>query len=98
MSIEIHNVSKRFGSFVALDDVSLEIPDGSLTAVLGPSGSGKSTLLRIVAGLERPDSGEVRLAGEEATGLAPQRRHVGCVFQHYAALAHMIGRDNAAFA
>jgi sulfate transport system ATP-binding protein len=98
MSIEIRNVTKRFGSFLALDDVSLEIPDGSLTAVLGPSGSGKSTLLRIVAGLERPDLGEVRLAGEDATGLAPQRRNVGFVFQHYAAFKHMTVRDNVAFA
>jgi sulfate transport system ATP-binding protein len=98
MSIEIRNVTKRFGSFLALDDVSLEIPEGSLTAVLGPSGSGKSTLLRIAAGLERPDSGEVRLAGEDATGLAPQRRNVGFVFQHYAAFKHMTVRDNVAFA
>jgi sulfate/thiosulfate transport system ATP-binding protein len=98
MSIEIRNVSKRFGSFVALDDVSLEIPQGSLTAVLGPSGSGKSTLLRIVAGLERPDSGEVFLSGEDATGIAPQRRDVGFVFQHYAAFKHMTVRDNVAFA
>jgi sulfate transport system ATP-binding protein len=98
VSIEIRNVTKRFGSFLALDDVSLEIPDGSLTAVLGPSGSGKSTLLRIVAGLERPDSGEVLLAGEDATGLAPQRRDVGFVFQHYAAFKHLTVRDNVAFA
>ena len=98
MSIEIRNVTKRFGTFLALDDVTLEIPDGSLTAVLGPSGSGKSTLLRIVAGLERPDSGEVLLAGEDATGLAPQRRNVGFVFQHYAAFKHMTVRDNVAFA
>src|SRR5207249_5580327 len=69
MSIEIRNVTKRFGTFIALDDVSLEIPEGSLTAVLGPSGSGKSTLLRIVAGLERPNAGEVLLAGEDATRL-----------------------------
>ncbi len=68
MSIEVRNITKRFGDFVAVDDVSLEIPDGSLTAVLGPSGSGKSTLLRIIAGLERPDSGEVLLAGKDATG------------------------------
>jgi sulfate/thiosulfate transport system ATP-binding protein len=98
MSIEIRNVTKRFGSFLALDDISLEIPDGSLTAVLGPSGSGKSTLLRIVAGLERPDSGEVLLSGEDATRLAPQRRNVGFVFQHYAAFKHMTVRDNVAFA
>jgi sulfate transport system ATP-binding protein len=98
MSIEIRNVTKRFGTFTALDDISLEIPDGSLTAVLGPSGSGKSTLLRIVAGLERPDSGEVLLAGEDATRLTPQRRNVGFVFQHYAAFKHMTVRDNVAFA
>jgi sulfate/thiosulfate transport system ATP-binding protein len=98
MSIEVRNVTKRFGSFLALDDISLEIPDGSLTAILGPSGSGKSTLLRIVAGLERPDSGEVLLAGEDATRLAPQNRNVGFVFQHYAAFKHMTVRDNVAFA
>ena len=98
MSIEVRNVSKRFGTFTALDDVSLEIPDGSLTAVLGPSGSGKSTLLRIVAGLERPDSGEILLSGEDATRLAPQRRNVGFVFQHYAAFKHMTVRDNVGFA
>jgi sulfate transport system ATP-binding protein len=98
MSIEIRSVTKRFGTFTALDDISLEIPDGSLTAVLGPSGSGKSTLLRIVAGLERPDSGEVLLEGEDATRLTPQRRNVGFVFQHYAAFKHMTVRDNVAFA
>ncbi len=98
MSIEIRNVTKRFGEFLALDDVSLEVPDGSLTAVLGPSGSGKSTLLRVVAGLERPDSGEVLLAGKDATGLSPQRRDVGFVFQHYAAFKHMTVRDNVGFA
>ena len=98
MSIEIRNVTKRFGTFLAVDDVSLEIPQGSLTAVLGPSGSGKSTVLRIVAGLERPDSGEVLLSGEDATGVAPQRRDVGFVFQHYAAFKHMTVRDNVGFA
>ena len=98
MSIDVRNVTKRFGSFLALDDISLEIPDGSLTAVLGPSGSGKSTLLRIVAGLERPDSGDVLLAGEDATGLTPQRRNVGFVFPHYAAFKHMTVRDNVGFA
>jgi len=97
MSIEVHNVSKRFGSFQALDDVSLDVDSGSLTALLGPSGSGKSTLLRIIAGLEHPDTGEVRLAGEDATVLAPQKRGVGFVFQHYAAFKHMTVRDNVAF-
>src|SRR4051812_14071939 len=97
MSIEVRNVSKRFGTFQALDDVSLEVGSGSLTALLGPSGSGKSTLLRIVAGLERPDSGEIRLAGEDATAVSPQRRGVGFVFQHYAAFKHMTVRDNVAF-
>jgi sulfate transport system ATP-binding protein len=95
--IEIRNVSKRFGAFRALDDVSLDVDRGSLTAVLGPSGSGKSTLLRIVAGLEQPDSGEIRLAGEDATSIAPQKRGVGFVFQHYAAFKHMTVRDNVAF-
>jgi sulfate transport system ATP-binding protein len=97
MSIDARNVSKRFGSFQALDDVSLHVDGGSLTALLGPSGSGKSTLLRIVAGLERPDAGEVRLGGEDATALAPQHRGVGFVFQHYAAFKHMTVRDNVAF-
>ena len=97
MSIEVHNVSKRFGDFRALDDVSVDVQSGSLTALLGPSGSGKSTLLRIIAGLEWPDSGEIRLAGEDATVLAPQKRKVGFVFQHYAAFKHMTVRDNVAF-
>ena len=97
MSIEVRNVSKRFNGFQALDDVSLDVDSGSLTALLGPSGSGKSTLLRIIAGLEHPDSGEIRLAGEDATVLAPQKRGVGFVFQHYAAFKHMTVRDNVAF-
>jgi len=96
--IELRNVTKRFGDFVALDDVSLEIAAGSLTAVLGPSGSGKSTLLRVVAGLEHPDAGEVLLSGKDATRLAPQRRDVGFVFQHYAAFKHMTVRENVGFA
>jgi sulfate transport system ATP-binding protein len=96
MSIEVRNVSKRFGSFQALDGVSLDVTAGSLTALLGPSGSGKSTLLRIVAGLERPDAGEVLLDGAPAP-LAPQQRGVGFVFQHYAAFKHMTVRDNVAF-
>jgi sulfate/thiosulfate transport system ATP-binding protein len=97
MSIEIRHVSKQFGRFTALDDVSLEVPSGSLTALLGPSGSGKSTLLRIVAGLEWPDAGEVMISGRDATAVAPQKRGVGFVFQHYAAFKHMTVRDNVAF-
>jgi sulfate transport system ATP-binding protein len=97
MSIVIRNITKRFGDFVALDDVSLEVEGGSLTALLGPSGSGKSTLLRIIAGLEWPDQGEVELSGEDATALTPQKRNVGFVFQHYAAFKHMTVRDNIAF-
>jgi sulfate transport system ATP-binding protein len=97
VSIEVRNVSKRFGSFQALEDVSLDVESGALTALLGPSGSGKSTLLRIIAGLEFPDSGEIRLAGEDATPLTTQQRGVGFVFQHYAAFKHMSVRDNVAF-
>jgi sulfate transport system ATP-binding protein len=97
MGISIHNVSKRFGDFVALDDVSIEVPAGSLVALLGPSGSGKSTLLRIVAGLERPDAGSVRIAGEDVTGHPPQNRGIGFVFQHYAAFKHMTVWENVAF-
>jgi sulfate transport system ATP-binding protein len=97
VSIEVRNVSKRFGSFQALDDVSIDVDGGALTALLGPSGSGKSTLLRIIAGLEWPDSGEIRLAGEDATPLTTQQRGVGFVFQHYAAFKHMSVRENIAF-
>jgi sulfate transport system ATP-binding protein len=97
MSIEVRNVSKRFGEFQALDDVSIDVESGSLTALLGPSGSGKSTLLRVIAGLETPDAGEIRLAGRDATVLTPQKRGVGFVFQHYAAFKHMTVRQNVAF-
>jgi sulfate/thiosulfate transport system ATP-binding protein len=97
MSISIRNVSKRFGAFVALDDVSLDVPSGSLTALLGPSGSGKSTLLRIIAGLERPDAGAVHIADEDVTGHSPQDRGIGFVFQHYAAFKHMTVYQNVAF-
>jgi sulfate transport system ATP-binding protein len=95
--IQVTDVTKRFGDFAALDGVSLEIADGSLTALLGPSGSGKSTLLRVIAGLEQPDAGRVEIAGQDATGLPPQRRGIGFVFQHYAAFKHMTVRQNVAF-
>ncbi len=97
MSIEVSHVSKRFGTFVALDDVSVSIPTGELLALLGPSGGGKSTLLRVIAGLERADSGTVHIEGTDATTLSPQRRNVGFVFQHYAAFKHMSVRRNVAF-
>jgi sulfate transport system ATP-binding protein len=97
MAIAVQNVSKRFGDFVALDDVSIEVPDGSLTALLGPSGSGKSTLLRVIAGLEDPDSGIVCISGTNATTLPAQKRDVGFVFQHYAAFKHMTVHQNVAF-
>ena len=95
--ISVRNVSKRFGDFTALDDVSLDVESGGLTALLGPSGSGKSTLLRVIAGLEQPDGGEIVISGEDATSLSPQKRGVGFVFQHYAAFKHMTVRDNVAF-
>jgi sulfate/thiosulfate transport system ATP-binding protein len=97
MSILVSSATRRFGDFTALDDVSVEIPSGSLTALLGPSGSGKSTLLRVIAGLERPDAGSVEIDGRDATDLPPQRRGVGFVFQHYAAFKHMTVRENVAF-
>src|SRR5213592_1697098 len=97
MAIGVRQVTKRFGEFVALDDVSLAIPSGSLTVLLGPSGSGKSTLLRVIAGLEVPDAGEVTIFETDATPLPPQKRGVGFVFQHYAAFKRMTVRDNVGF-
>src|SRR5213594_1090631 len=97
MAIAVRHISKRFGDFVALDDVAIDVPAGSLTALLGPSGSGKSTLLRVIAGLERPDAGQVLLDGEDVTARPPQRRGIGFVFQHYAAFRHMTVYENVAF-
>jgi sulfate transport system ATP-binding protein len=95
--ISAYGLLKRFDEFTALDDVSFEVPAGSLTALLGPSGSGKSTMLRVIAGLEHPDAGEVWLDDREVTRLPPQERGVGFVFQHYAAFKHMTVADNIAF-
>jgi sulfate transport system ATP-binding protein len=97
MGITVATVTKRFGDFLALDDVSVDIPSGALTALLGPSGGGKTTLLRIIAGLEQPDSGTVTIAGTDSTSVAPQHRNVGFVFQHYAAFKHMTVFKNVAF-
>src|SRR5436190_14874767 len=97
MAIEVHEVSKRFGDFVALESVSLTVEKGGLVALLGPSGSGKSTLLRVIAGLEPPDEGRVMMGGKDVTAVAPQYRGVGFVFQHYAPFKHMTVWDNVAF-
>ncbi len=97
MAIHVNGVTKKFGDFVALDDVSVDVPNGSLTALLGPSGGGKSTLLRVIAGLELPDAGTVSIDGDDMTGVAPQRRDVGFVFQHYAAFKHLTVRQNIEF-
>ena len=97
MGISVEGVGKQFGDFVALDDVSIEVPDGALTALLGPSGSGKSTLLRVIAGLEQPDGGRVVISDRDATRDPVQDRGVGFVFQHYAAFKHMTVKDNIAF-
>jgi sulfate transport system ATP-binding protein len=97
MAISVENVTKRFGEFTALQDVSVTVPDGSLMALLGPSGSGKSTLLRIIAGLEVPDEGTVTIGGEDVTATPSRKRGVGFVFQHYAPFKHMTVRRNVAF-
>ena len=97
MGIEVRGLTKTFGSFVALKDVSLNVASGELYALLGPSGSGKTTLLRIIAGLETADSGSVILEGEDATERNPRERRVGFVFQHYALFRHMSVFENVAF-
>ena len=97
MSITISGVSRRFGSFAALSGVDLQVPSGSLTALLGPSGSGKTTLLRIIAGLESADTGRVLFDGRDVTNLAARERGVGFVFQHYALFRHMTVAENIAF-
>jgi sulfate transport system ATP-binding protein len=97
MSIDVSGVTKTFGDFVALDDVTVSLPTGQLTALLGPSGGGKSTLLRIIAGLDQADSGTVTIEGREATNLPARKRNVGFVFQHYAVFKHMSVAKNVAF-
>ncbi|MEI5676080.1 MULTISPECIES: sulfate/molybdate ABC transporter ATP-binding protein [unclassified Nocardioides] len=97
MSIEVAGVNKKFGDFVALENVNVTIPTGQLTALLGPSGGGKSTLLRIIAGLETADSGTISINGNDATRLPAQKRNVGFVFQHYAVFKHMTVAKNVAF-
>src|SRR4051794_35241411 len=97
-AITVRGASKRYGDFVALDGIDFDVPEGSLTALLGPSGSGKSTLLRAIAGLDVPDTGIISIKGEDVTRVPPQRRGIGFVFQHYAAFKHMTVRDNVGFA
>jgi sulfate transport system ATP-binding protein len=97
MSIEVRNLRKAFGNFVALDNVSLDVPGGELVALLGPSGSGKTTLLRIIAGLEPADAGTIHFHGEDATAQPVRERQVGFVFQHYALFRHMSVFENVAF-
>ncbi|MGY4649967.1 sulfate/molybdate ABC transporter ATP-binding protein [Mycobacterium sp. URHB0021] len=96
-AIVVRGANKHYGDFAALDNVDFEVPSGSLTALLGPSGSGKSTLLRAIAGLDQPDTGTVTINGRDVTGVPPQRRGIGFVFQHYAAFKHLTVRDNVAF-
>jgi sulfate transport system ATP-binding protein len=96
-AITVRGANKRYGDFVALDNIDFDVPEGSLTALLGPSGSGKSTLLRAIAGLDQPDSGVITIKGEDVTRVPPQRRGIGFVFQHYAAFKHLTVRDNVAF-
>src|ERR1700722_14496041 len=96
-AIIVRGACKRYGDFVALDNVDFDVPAGSLTALLGPSGSGKSTLLRAIAGLDQPDTGTITINGRDVTRVPPQRRDIGFVFQHYAAFKHLTVRDNVAY-
>ncbi|HKR82608.1 MAG TPA: ATP-binding cassette domain-containing protein, partial [Terriglobales bacterium] len=97
MSIQVEHVTKRFGAFAVLRDVSLQVQSGELLALLGPSGCGKTTLLRILAGLERPDEGTILLHGIEVTGQGTTERRIGFVFQHYALFRHLSVAENVAF-
>ena len=96
-AITVKGANKHYGDFAALDNIDFVVPKGSLTALLGPSGSGKSTLLRAIAGLDQPDTGSITINGRDVTGVPPQKRGIGFVFQHYAAFKHMTVRDNVAF-
>ena len=97
MSISLEHVTKRYGDIAVVDDVTLEIPHGSLTAVLGPSGSGKSTLLKLISGLERLDAGRVIIDGDDVTDIDPRHRDIGFCFQHYAPFRHMTVAKNVGF-